>query len=47
VRNAELERSVKSVDYEKYVSQVLGGNDLETVGRYKRFDIKPETVAKI
>jgi hypothetical protein len=47
VRNAELEGSVKSVDYERYAFQILGDNDSETVGRYKRFDIKPDSVTKI
>ncbi len=47
VRNAELEGSVKSVDYERYAFQILGDNDLETVGRYKRFDIKPDSITRI
>lgn len=47
VRNAELEGSVKSVDYERYAFQILGDNDSETLGRYKRFDIKPGSMTKI
>jgi hypothetical protein len=47
VRNAELEGSVKSVDYERYAFQILGDNDSETVGRYKRFDIKSDSITKI
>jgi hypothetical protein len=47
VRNAETEGSVKSVDYERYAFQILGDNDSETVGRYKRFDIKPGSMTKI
>jgi hypothetical protein len=47
VRNAEIEGSVKSVDYERYAFQILGDNDSETVGRYKRFDIKPDSITKI
>jgi hypothetical protein len=47
VRNAETEGTVKSVDYERYAFQILGDNDSETVGRYKRFDIKPGSMTKI
>jgi hypothetical protein len=47
VRNAELEGTVKSVDYEKYAFQILGDNDSETVSRYKRFDIEQGTTTKI
>jgi hypothetical protein len=47
VRNAELEGSVKSVDYERYAFQILGDNDSETVGRYKRFDVKPDSITRI
>lgn len=47
VKNAETEGSVKSVDYERYAFQILGDNDSETVGRYKRFDIKPGSLTRI
>jgi hypothetical protein len=47
VRNAELKGSIKSVDYERYAFKILGDNDLETVGRYKRFDIKPGSITRV
>lgn len=47
VRNAEKEGSIKSVDYERFAFKILGDNDSETVGRYKRFDIQPDSVTKI
>lgn len=47
VRNAESEGSVKAVDFERYAFQILGDNDSDTVGRYKRFDIKPGSLTKI
>ena len=47
VRNGELEGNVKSIDYKLYAFQILGDNDSETVGRYKRFDIKLNTMTKI
>jgi Telomere resolvase len=47
IRNAENEGSIKSVDYERYAFRILGDNDSETVGRYKRFDIKPGAITRI
>lgn len=47
VRNAETDGSIKSVDFERYALQILGDADSETVGRYKRFDIKPDSLTKI
>jgi hypothetical protein len=47
VRNGELEENVKSIDYKLYAFQILGDNDSEVVGRYKRFDIKSGSLTKI
>ena len=47
VRNAELEGSIKSVNYERYAFKILGDNDSGTIGRYKRFDIKPDSITRI
>lgn len=47
VRNAEAEGSVKNVDFEQYAFQILGDNDSATVGRYKRFTIKPGSVTRL
>lgn len=47
VWNAESEGSVQNVDFERYAFQILGDNDSATVGRYKRFTIKPSSVTKI
>lgn len=47
IGNAESEGRVKSVDYERYTFQILGDNDSETVGRYKRFNIKPGSLTRV
>lgn len=47
MKNAESEGTVKAVDFERYAFQILGDNDSETVGRYKRFDIKPGSITKM